>query len=515
MTARRALALAALLGGVHALALSVSGLWWLQILSAAALCLLLFRSAEEQRPLGSGAGTGQAALLGFTFGFSGFLSGVGWLFISMHRYGDMPALLAALALALFCAYLALFPAIACAVGHRLAGHYPAAGALGLAGAYTLTEWLRGWLFTGFPWLSPGYAHTDGPFAAIAPWLGVYGVGAIAVLIAALVAQAMHSWRISRTVSPLGCLSLAGALMTLVGLAHIAQWGSLSGQPVRVDLIQGNIAQDLKFDPRRSLAAMQAYISAVEPGRADLVVMPETAWTVPWHQTPPPLAEQLRAKLGEHTLAAIGMPLVSGSEPRRISNSMAVLNHAGDLVARYDKRHLVPFGEFIPTGFAWFVAMMKIPLGEFHRGADAQPLLVLKGHRIAFNICYEDLFARELAAQVRSGANILINTSNIAWFGDSHALPQHLEISRMRALELARPMLRATNTGVTAVIDHQGTVRARLATHEVGTLSATVTPVAGLTPYARFGDGPAVLLGLLLCAGAGLLNRHARRVPARP
>ena len=515
MTAKQGLAFAALLGGVHALALSVSGLWWLQLLALAILSWMLFLPAPGREPPAPGAGARRAAFLGFAFGFSGFLVGVGWLFISMHRYGDMPAVLAALALALFCAYLALFPAMACVAGYRLAGHHPVAGAFGLAGAFTLAEWLRGELFTGFPWLSPGYAHTDGPFAAIAPWFGVYGVGAAAILVAALVAQAVPIRQVRPKSSPLVCLSLAGAVMALAGLAHTVQWGSIVGKPLRVDLIQGNIAQDLKFDPRRSLAAMQGYIGAVEPGRADLVVMPETAWTVPWHQTPAPLAEQLRSRLGERTLAAIGMPLVSASEPQRISNSMAVLNGRGDLVARYDKRHLVPFGEFIPSGFAWFVAMMKIPLGEFHRGATQQPLLVLEGNRIGFNICYEDLFGSELAAQVRAGAHILVNTSNIAWFGDSHALPQHLEISRMRALELARPMLRATNTGVTAAIDHQGKVHARLANHTVATLSVMVTPIAGLTPYSRFGDWPAVIVGLLLCTGAGLLGRHARRVPARP
>jgi apolipoprotein N-acyltransferase len=181
---------------------------------------------------------------------------------------------------------------------------------------------------------------------------------------------------------------------------------------------------------------------------------------------------------------------------------------GAITARYDKIHLVPFGEFIPWGFRWFVAMMNIPLGDFGRGATDQALLRLGGHAIAFNICYEDLFGDELARHVRAGANILINVSNIAWFGDSHAQEQHLQIARMRSLELARPTLRATNTGVTAAIDHRGRVLERLPGHQFGTLSTQVHAASGLTPFARWANGPAWILALILLAGGAALVRRS-------
>jgi len=185
----------------------------------------------------------------------------------------------------------------------------------------------------------------------------------------------------------------------------------------------------------------------------------------------------------------------------------VIGPEGTIVSRYDKTHLVPFGEFIPWGFRWFVAMMNIPLGDFGRGRESQPMLDMAGHLIAFNICYEDLFGDELARQVREGANLLINVSNIAWFGDSHAQEQHLQIARMRSRELARPMLRATNTGVTAAIDHRGVVLDRLPGQQVGALRLTITPTQGITPFARWANLPAWLTALALLAWATLIARR--------
>jgi len=264
---------------------------------------------------------------------------------------------------------------------------------------------------------------------------------------------------------------------------------------------------MKFDPARTRAAMLGYAQALVPGRAQLIVMPETAWTLPWPMTPPEIAARIRAALGDGALAAIGMPLAAADGSPRLTNSVAVIDSGGGAVARYDKVHLVPFGEFIPWGFRWFVNMMNIPLGDFGRGAIDQAMLRLNSNAIAFNICYEDLFGDELARQVRAGANLLVNVSNIAWFGDSHAHDQHLQIARMRALELARPMLRATNTGVTAAIDHRGQVIARLPGHEFGTLSVSIAPATGLTPFARWANLPAWLLAIgLLIVGCWLARQ---------
>lgn len=498
----RALGAACGAGLAHALAMSAAGLWWLQIISLTGLCLVLIESHWIVSAASCRSRVSRASLLGFVFGMAWFLVGLAWLFISMHRYGAMPAPLAGLALALFCAYLALFPAVACAMGALANAKRPLAFAAMFAGTWTLTELLRGWLFTGFPWLSPGYAHSDGPLSGLAPWIGVYGIGGVAVMLASLLAHVWLERRggLARNLSALG-LALGTLLVALS--AGGVQWGTTADKPLSVDLIQGNIAQELKFDAGKTLLAMQSYLAAMQPGRAQLIVLPETAWTILWSQTPPEFVAQLRKTLGDGAVAAVGMPLLASHAPSRLTNSMAVIDNRGEIVARYDKRHLVPFGEFIPPGFGWFVALMKIPLGEFHRGTPDQPMLTISGSVIGFNICYEDLFGNELATQVRNGANILINASNIAWFGDSHAPAQHLQISRMRALELARPMLRATNTGVTAAIDHRGTVLAQLPGFSERVLSVSVTPVDGLTPYARFGDLPAWLLGLTLIFTAWL------------
>ncbi len=491
------------LGLVHACALSWPELWWLQLLAVAGLALVL--APLSIRP---------AALAGFGFGLGWFVAGVAWLFISMHRYGGLPAPLAVLALLLFCAYLALFPCLACTLSclvNRGARDRPVAFASALGSAFVLAEWLRGWLFTGFPWLSPGYAHTDGPFAGLAPWLGVYGVGGLAIFSGAALGLGAMSLarRATLAIRPIAAALLAALLALLGGQV---QWGEPHGQALRVDLLQGNIEQEMKFNPERTLAAMRWYVDAIETGKADLVVMPETAWTLVWSHTPQSIVSALRERLTAGAQVVIGMPLLADKAGQRISNSMAVIDAGGAVVARYDKRHLVPFGEFIPPGFGWFVKMMNIPLGDFHRGGDEQALVPAGDHRIGFNICYEDLFGAELARQVRAGATLLINASNIAWFGQSHALPQHLEIARMRALELARPMLRATNTGVTAAIDHRGRVVASLEPYTAGSLRTSIAPVAGLTPFARWGDWPAVILALLTLIALLIGARTSKQSP---
>jgi len=519
--------------------------WWLQLAALATLVWLVLRSPERAR------------WLGFAFGFGCFVAGVSWLHVSMHRYGGMPAVLAALALLLFAAYLAAFPAIACEALGRLDATLrrrpttrlarAAALALLFSAAWALTEVLRGWLFTGFPWLAIGYAHVDGPLAGFAPLLGVYGVCLLAACVAFGIAlalgglptlqpaevvqggEAVPAAGTAPVLDPTGGIApasasaarafgvLAAALPLVAGLALSAlDWTSPHGAPLRVRLLQGNVPQDLKFDPGRSLAAMYAYTNEVLSRDVPLTILPETAWTVPWPHTPHDVHEAMVVHLQKTgTAVAIGMPLLAEHDPRgsatpSLTNSVGIIDRTGSIVWRYDKRHLVPFGEFVPFGFGWFVDLMHIPLGDFARGAPDQPPLPIAGQRIAFDICYEDLFGEEIAVQVRRGATILANVSNIAWFGDSHALPQHLQIARMRAIELARPMLRATNTGITAAIDARGRVLAQLEPYTRGALEIDVQGTDAMTPYARFGNAPVVALAVGCVALAGALPVAARR-----
>jgi apolipoprotein N-acyltransferase len=498
--------------------------WWLQLAALAVLVVLVLRMPRR------------AGALGLAFGLGCFLPGVSWLYVSMHRYGGMPAVLAGLALLLFAVYLASFGAAVCSALARLddalrtRNAAPALRATALAllfaGAWALAEILRGWLFTGFPWLAIGYAQLDGPLASFAPLLGVYGVCMVAALVAfglALAAGGLPDApraRPSRAARLFGAIAVALPIVAGLGLATIDHV-TPHGAPMRVRLLQGNVAQDLKFDARRSVDAMRWYATEVVRSDAPLTVLPETAWTIPWSRTPSAVRDAIVAHLRTTgTVAAIGMPLFErGSAPGETSvfsgaasltNSVGAVDGSGTVAWRYDKRHLVPFGEFVPFGFGWFVDLMHIPLGDFARGTAQQPPLAIADQRIAFDICYEDLFGEELAAQVRGGATILVNVSNIAWFGDSHALPQHLQIARMRALEFARPMLRATNTGVTASIDAHGRVLGQLEPYTAGALEVDVQGADGATPYARFGNVPILVLSFGFVAAAVASARFGSR-----
>ena len=512
---------AALVAGIaHAASFAPLGAWWLQTATMAFLVALVLRAQAN-----AGTGGARAAALGFAFGLGWFVAGVAWLYVSMHRYGGMPAPIAALALLLFGAYLALFPATVCALATRAArvtasgpGAVAAVGMV-FAGGWALAEIARGYLFTGFPWLAIGYAHVDGPLAALAPLAGVYGVCALAALSAyGIGALATSTGRDARTrATALGLAAMLALAPLVAGWAMSGRsWSQPTGRNLAVRLLQGNVPQELKFDPARSLAAMQAYTAEVLRAPADLTVLPETAWTVPWSATPATLRDALLGHLARNGgVVAIGMPLWEQAASRdpaaaRLTNSVAVIDRDGSIAARYDKRHLVPFGEFIPRGFGWFVSMMNIPLGEFARGEKVQAPLAIDGQRVAFDICYEDTFGEELAAQVREGATILVNVSNIAWFGDSHALPQHLQIARMRAIELARPVLRATNTGVTAAIDARGRVVDALPTYSAGALALSVQGTTGLTPYARWGNALPLALGLVMALTGALACVAPRR-----
>lgn len=508
------LAGATLVGLAHGLTFSPSHSGTLQVLLFA-LAWGFVVGVGRVQPLTRPA---RAAAIGLAFGTGHFVSGIGWLYISMHYIGGLAAPLAAAAVLLLSLYLAAFGALAFALACRanLRGG-AVAGVLTLAGAWTLGEWLRGVLFTGFPWLAAGYAHVDSLLAGLAPVLGVTGVTLAAVATAALIVTAIRAVTVR---------ARALALATVVGLLIAGSLGSQAGwsnpatAPLRVRMLQGNVPQAMKFDPQRATRAMQEYIAAIDGEPVDLVVLPETAWIVPPSRTPPGLWRSLldaAARVGPVALGApVGVtPQQRALQPRtHLTNAVVTIDGEGRQLHRYDKRHLVPFGEFVPYGFQWFIDMMNIPLGNFARGDDDQPPLVINDARIAFNICYEDLFGPELRRQVTSGAQILVNVSNIGWFGRSHAVTQHLNISRMRAIELSRPVLRATNTGATASIDARGRVRALAPYHSVSTLETQVRGHSGLTPYARLGDWPALVAALAMTAVGLSMRGRTRPSPAR-
>ena len=254
--------------------------------------------------------------------------------------------------------------------------------------------------------------------------------------------------------------------------------------------------------------LELYRDMITAAPADLVVTPETAFPVILQDLPVDIARDVRTYM-EKTGTTVVFGAAGADSPVDFTNSVFAIGPELESLYRYNKHHLVPFGEFIPFGFHWFVDMMKMPLGDFRRGTLDQPAVPVRGIHVAPNICYEDLFGEEIAATLRqqaTPANLLANVTNLAWFGDTIALDQHLQISRMRALEMRRPMLRATNTGMTAVVRPDGSVQAKLPTFEVGTLTADVQGMQGLTPYIRWGNVPALAGSVLVL----LMALRARR-----
>jgi apolipoprotein N-acyltransferase len=440
--------------------------------------------------------------------FLACLYGFHWIFVSLHTYGLMPAPVASIATALLALYVSAYGILAgwvirSALQARASRVPVWSKVLFMAGVITLLEWVRGWLFSGFPWLGWGYHQVDGWLAGFAPWLGVYGVTFFASLTAALIAIGQPKPLFAALFIPL----LGGALGSV-------QFDEPVGSPLRVALIQGAVPQQMKFDPQFIATTKQRHLemgSALStPGvRVDLIVFPETAFIQSWQDDPE--AAQGLQRLADRAQAVVmtGMPL---RDEAGWHNSLVMVTpqaaaqagtaSGGGYQARYDKHHLVPFGEFVPWGFRWFVGLMQMPLGDFQRGAPVQAALPVKDQRIGVNICFEDLFGEELArslAPSRPAADrptVLLNLSNLAWFGDSIALPQHLAVARMRSLELARPSIRATNTGMTVHIDANGQVREQLAPMREGILLAQVQGSQGLTPYAYLGNLGVILLALL-------------------
>ncbi len=473
-----------LLGALHSLSVVHTAFWWLQIVS---LALLVWRVAA--------APPGRAAVLGMVFGTAWLACSIWWLFISMHRYGGLPAWMAALAVLLLSAFMAVFLAAALGAFARWRSGRVLADAWLLAALWLLAELTRGALFTGFPWAAGGYAHVDGPLADLAPWLGVYGIGFVAAFLASLPALAWAG----------GARALAGAglagvalVLAVLGWVHPAAF-TQPGGTLKVSLLQGNVPQDEKFSVAHLPEALAWTRERLLAAQGDLVLGPETVIPLLPAQLDPAWWAELLAHFRTGQRAAlVGLPL--GDEALGYTNSVAGISAASASEPggfyRYDKHHLVPFGEFIPLGFRWFTEMMNIPLGDFNRGALVAPPFPVRGERVAPNICYEDLFGEELAAGFADAATaptILANVSNIGWFGDTIAVGQHLNISRMRTLELQRPMLRATNTGATVVIDHHGVVTHSLKPYTQGVLEATVQGRTGITPFAWW----AARLGLWL------------------
>lgn len=535
--------------GAEALQISGHASGFLQCISLALLASLLLRLASDD----DDGSPKRLGLRGFAlsglFATSAMAATWGWLYVSMHRYGGMPSWLSAAAVLLLAMALSIYFALAGGLWvalyrrwilsdraneARYAKQAPSltwevlrqglAGVALFAALWTLAELCRGQLFTGFPWGAAGYAHTDSWLSTYLPWVGVYGVGALAagismaapITVAMVMARRTQAWR---------WLALGTVLVSAVcPLALQTSGTSFSESAGRMSarLLQGNIPQDEKFIPGQGVrVAIHWYSEQLLDSTETLVVTPETAIPVLPQQLPHIYWQQLADKFAPTSnsnapqLALLGIPL--GGAGAGYSNS-AVAIGSPNWLYRYDKQHLVPFGEFVPPFFQWFVRLMNMPLGDFGDFGHDRPapsVLSWQGQRVLPQICYEDLFGEEVAQYFLNAAEaptVLVNMSNLAWFGNSTALPQHLAISRIRALEFQRPVIRATNTGATAWVDHKGQVKAALPAFTRGALQVEFEGRTGLTPYAqwtaRWGLAPLWILCVAIVLVLGFISRRS-------
>jgi apolipoprotein N-acyltransferase len=476
--------------------------WWVQLLAMVPLVWVVQHSPSRMQAF-AWSTLYTTAWLGATFW---------WLFVAMHTYGGLPAALTATAVLGLAGTLALYYGGASSVLWTFRSVQPVWQAILFAALWTMAEMARGTWLTGFGWGAMAYAHTTGPLSHWIPVLGAYGVGALAAWCAASLALVAQAERLHRFV--LVVLLLAVSLP--YEFSATTPTGTLS-----VALLQGNIPQDEKFDSGTGVPlALRWYADHLHQPQADLVLAPETAIPLLPQELPEGYWDALKRQVAEGQSALLtGVPL--GDYSQGYTNSVIALAPGASATWRYDKHHLVPFGEFIPPLFKWFTRMMNIPLGDFNRGAIGQPSFAWKGQRIAPNICYEDLFGEELGVRFIDPAlapTVFANVSNLGWFGDTVAIDQHLQISRMRALEFQRPFLRATNTGATVIMDYRGNVASSLPRLTQGVLLGTVEGRTGTTPFAwwvsRFGLWPLWLLALAVLAAAWRYAKP-RDDPVRP
>jgi apolipoprotein N-acyltransferase len=492
-----ALGLSALAGAASLLSFAPFGWWPLQF---PALAWLFYQ-------VGMGSSVRRATLLGWAFGFGWSVAGMYWLSIALTRFGHLPVVLAAIAIALLGLYMGLFGALAAGsaswLRKRWALPVPAFLLLVFPVTWGVSEWMRGWVFTGFPWAAAGYAHNTAPLGGFAAVLGVYGISILAAVCAGCLVMLTQRQRMP-------ALALFGLLIVSGSLLRQVEWTHPAGKPISVRLLQGDIPQNEKFDANHLSNILVRYRDMLTATPADLTAAPETAIPVFPQQLPPGYLDIFRdyaARTG--TTFLYGIPLADSQTV--YANSVAGVDPQGRGY-RYDKQHLVPFGEFIPLGFRWFTDLMQIPLGDFTRGAAVQAPFPVKDQLVLPNVCYEDVFGDEIARNLRASqrpATLLLNVSNLAWYGESTAIPQHLQISRMRSLETGRPMLRATNTGATAIIDARGEIQEQIPFYGQGVLAATVQGMTGDTPYIRVGNLGFLGLGALALLGAWLAGRKRR------
>jgi apolipoprotein N-acyltransferase len=496
--ARYALLLAFVAGVLLSFAFAPYDVWPLAILCPAYLFFVW-----------QGATPKHAAALGFWFNVGTFGAGTYWLYHSIHTIGGAPIWVALFLMLALVAIMGLYLAL---LGYAQARLLPTSGALrwliGLPTFWVLLEWWRGWFASGFPWLSLGYAQIDSPLGAFAPLLGVYGISLTCVLCAGALLALIRGTRRERLIAA------AALLLPWLSAWPIWKhdWTQLAGEPVTVAVVQGSVPQDQKWSPEWRDKTLARYRELAEPHfGARLIVWPEAALPDLAHELTDYLSPLWRDAHDKHSDIIMGLLHYDPQKDAYYNGVLAL----SDQVEWYHKRHLVPFAEYfpVPAFIRGWLKLMSLPYSDFDSGAANQAALDAAGQKIGATICYEDGFGAEQLGVLRE-ATLLVNVTNDAWFGDTSAPHQHLEISRMRALESGRDMIRAANDGISAIIAANGRVQATLPRFKAAVLTGTVQPRTGLTPYARIGNWPVIVVSLL-CALAAVAVRVRRQRIKKP
>jgi apolipoprotein N-acyltransferase len=474
--------------------------WWPMALAAPAVLFALIRGLPPRRAL----------TVGWAFGIGLFGLGTYWLYTCLHIFGLVPIWLTLILQTVLVLVMAGYLAALCYLANRFWLKPNATRDwLVLPALWVLLEWLRGWLLSGFPWLSTGYALIDSPLAGWAPLFGVYGVtwAAAALSVAVNVLLLPGAARSRRAVA-------VGVVIVLLGipvLLRMHSWTQSAGAPIAIAAVQGAVPQDQKWQVKNRQMTLDRYWRLTEQAwGARIVIWPESSL--------PAIANNLQDYLGKlreqgrvhHTDLAIGLVNFDVNTAQYFNGLLVMAASPQDRDGWYYKRHLVPFGEYFPvpaTVRSW-MRLMSLPNEDFTPGAARQPTLGAAGQKLGLTICYEDAFGSQQLSVLRE-ATLLINVTNNAWFGDSMAPHQHLQIARMRALETERYLVQASNDGMTAAVDARGRIVASLPQFVEGVMHADIEPRSGLTPYARFGNYPVVAGALGLLGLAVWRRRNAR------
>ena len=479
--------LALLLGAVSLLGFAPFYIFPIPIIAIAGLCYLWVKT-----------GTPAASwILGFSYGLGLYCVGIYWIYISLHDFGGMPWWFAGFCTFCLCAFMALFTGLVSWFAKKLNASFSYAPLLSIPVLWGLSDWVRSWIFTGFPWLTLGYSQVPySPLAGYIPIIGVYGVSVVTVFLAALIAY----WFTKPSLIYKRYSIAAIVLIVVVGnILKIVPWTTPIGEPISVALLQGNTAQDIKWSPETALGTIKQYIEMVQSSKAQLIVLPETALPVIVSQ----LDQGVKDALTAHAKANNGDVIVGMVEYNEATEAYfnSALSYGNSPTQSYKKNHLVPFGEFIPLkqAFGWIYRdWLNIPLSDLSRGGTHQKPMQLSNQKVAVNICYEDVFGEEIIRQLPE-ATLLVNISNDAWYGKSFAAEQHMQFSQARALETGRMMLRSTNTGATAIIDQQGFVLAHAPHDEKNILTGNAQGYQGTTPYVLWGNWPFIIFSFSIIA----------------